>query len=101
MIKLFWILLFMTAAAKAQVIQNDDLIHVGGSYVISSTVASLVYNKTKDKKKALVYGLAVSLVIGTGKELYDNRLHSKDTYTDLLSNTIGATLGVVTIRIAI
>jgi len=45
--------------------------------------------------------VVVSLVMGVGKELSDNRLKSKDTYTDLVSNTLGTTLGVLTIKIAI
>ena len=100
MIKLFCLALLITTIASAQ-IQNDNLIHVGGSYVISSMTAAIIYNKTKNKKKALICGLVVSLVLGAGKEVYDNRLGTKDTYTDLLSNTIGSTLGIVTIKIAI
>jgi len=100
MIKIFCLALLITTIASAQ-IQNDNLIHVGGSYVISSMTAAIIYNKTKNKKKALICGLVVSLVLGAGKEVYDNRLGTKDTYTDLLSNTIGSTLGIVTIKIAI
>lgn len=100
MIKLFCLALLITTISSAQ-IQNDDLIHVGGSYVISSMTTAIVYNKTKNKKKAIIFGLAISLAIGVGKEIYDNRWNTKDSYTDLLSNTIGSTLGVVTIKIAI
>jgi len=100
MIKIFCLALLITTIASAQ-IQNDNLIHVGGSYVISSMTAAIIYNKTKNKKKALICGLVVSLVLGAGKEVYDNRLGTKDTCTDLLSNTIGSTLGIVTIKIAI
>ena len=100
MIKLFCLALLITTIASAQ-IQNDDLIHVGGSYAMSSMTTAIVYNKTKNKKKAIICGVVVSLVIGVGKELNDNRLSSKDTLTDLLSNVIGTTLGVITIKIAI
>ena len=100
MIKLFCLALLITTIASAQ-IQSDDLIHVGGSYVISSMTTAIVYNKTKNKKKAIIFGLAISLAIGVGKEIYDNRWNGKDSYTDLLSNTVGSTLGVVTIKIAI
>ena len=100
MIKLFCLALLITTITSAQ-IQNDDLLHAGGSYVISSMTVAIVYNKTKNKKKALICGVVVSLVMGVGKELSDNRLKSKDTYTDLVSNTLGTTLGVITIKIAI
>ena len=100
MIKLFCLALLITTISSAQ-IQNDDLIHVGGSYAMSSMTAAVVYNKTKNKKKAILYGIVVSLVIGVGKEIVDDRWGTKDTHTDLLSNVVGATLGVVTIKIAI
>ena len=100
MIKLFWIVLFMTAIAKAQVIQNDKLLHMSGSYVISSTVSSLVYNKTKNKKCSLLSGFAVSMVVGAGKEIYDRKNGNPD-WNDMLANTVGSTLGLITIKIAI
>ena len=100
MIKLFWIVLLMTATAKAQVIQNDKLLHMGGSYAISSAVSSIVYDRTKNKKCSLLSGLAVSMVVGAGKEIYDRKNGNPD-WDDMIANTVGATLGLVTIRIAI
>lgn len=100
MIKLFWIVLLLNITARAQILQNDKLLHMGGSYVISSAVSSLVYKKTKNKKCSLVSGLAVSLIIGASKEIYD-RKHGNPDWNDMLANTVGATLGLVTIRIAI
>ncbi len=100
MIKLFCLALLITTIASAQ-IQNDDLIHIGGSYAMSSMTTAIMYNKTNNKKKAIICGVVVSLVMGAGKEVVDNRWDSKDTYTDLLSNLVGTTLGVITIKIAI
>ena len=92
MIKLFWIILLINLTARAQMLQNDKLLHMGGSYVISSTIAALVYDKTKNKKCSLLSGFAVSI--------YD-RKHGNPDWNDMLANTVGATLGIVTIRIAI
>lgn len=100
MIKLFWIILLINLTARAQMLQNDKLLHMGGSYAISSTVSAIVYDKTKNKKCALLSGLVVSMFIGAGKEIYD-RKHGSPDWNDMLANTIGSTLGVVTIRIAI
>jgi len=100
MIKLFWIVLLLNLTARAQIIQNDKLLHMGGSYGISSSVAAIVYEKTKNKNQALVSGLAVSLLIGAGKEICD-RKHGDSNWNDMFANTVGATLGIVTIRIAI
>jgi len=100
MIKLFWIVLLLNLTVRAQILQNDKLLHMGGSYVISSTVSAIVYDKTKNKKCSLVSGLAVSMIIGAGKEIYD-RKHGDLDWNDMLANTVGSTLGIITIRIAI
>ena len=100
MIKLFCLALLITTISSAQ-IQDDDLIHIGGSYAMSSMATAIVYNKTKNKKKAIICGVVVSLLMGAGKEVVDNRWGSKDTHSDLLSNVVGTTLGVITIKIAI
>ena len=100
MIKLFCLALLITTISLAQ-IQNDNLIHVGGSHVMSSMTTAIVYNKTKNKKKAMICGAVVSLVLGVGKEVVDNKWGSKDTRADLLSNVVGTTLGIITIKIAI
>jgi len=100
MIKLFWIVLLINLTARAQMLQNDKLLHMGGSYAISSAVSSIVYDRTKNKKCSLLSGLAVSMVVGAGKEIYDRKNGNPD-WNDMLANTVGATLGIVTIRIAI
>ena len=79
---------------------TDKQLHVGGSYVISSTVASIVYNRTRNKKRALLSGLGVSLLVGAGKEIYDIK-NGDSNWNDMLANTIGATMGIATIKISI
>jgi len=100
MIKLFWILLFINLTARAQMLKNDKLLHIGGSYIMSSAVSAIVYNKTENKNQALISGLAFSLLIGAGKEIYDKK-HGDSNWNDMFANTLGATLGLVTIRITI
>jgi len=100
MIKLFWIVLLINLTARAQMLQSDKLLHMGGSYAMSSTVSAIVYNKTKNKNQAVISGLAVSLLIGASKEIYDIK-HGDSSWGDMFANTVGATLGIVTIRIAI
>ena len=101
MIKLFCLLLLVTTISFTQSTEKDYLLHMSGSYFVSSCSSAIVYNKTKNKNKALICGLVISLVIGVGKEIYDNKWDSNNTYSDLFSNTIGATLGIVTVKIAI
>ena len=73
---------------------------MGGSYVISSGVSAVIYNKTNNEKKALVYGLTTAIAAGLAKEIYD-RKHGNPDIKDMVANSVGATLGIITIRIAI
>jgi len=95
------IIFFMiTNMVSAQIIQQDKLLHMGGSYVISSGVAAVVYDRTNDKKKALASGLITAMVVGLGKEIYD-RKHGDPDINDMIANSVGASLGVITIRITL
>ena len=95
------IIFFMiTNIVSAQVVQQDKLLHAGGCYVISSSVAALVYDKTNDKKKSLIYGFGVSVLAGLAKEVYDIRCGNPDA-KDIAADIVGAGLGVITIRITL
>ena len=80
-------------------IGQDKLLHMVGCYVISSTTASLVYNITEDRKKAFVYGVLSSVIIGGIKEIHDIN-HGDSNWADMRANVVGGTLGalVVTVR---
>jgi VanZ family protein len=82
-----------------ETVGQDKLLHMGGCYVISSTTASIVYNITENRKKAFVYGVLSSVIIGGIKELHDIN-HGDSNWADMGANVIGATLGalVVTVR---
>ena len=78
---------------------QDKLLHMGGCYVISATTASIVYNITEDRKKAFIYGVLSSVIIGGVKEIHDIK-HGDSNWADMGANVIGATLGasVVIVR---
>ena len=80
-------------------IGQDKLLHMGGCYVISATTASIVYNITENRKKAFVYGVLSSVIIGGIKEIYDIN-HGDSNWGDMGANVVGATLGasVVIVR---
>ena len=80
-------------------IGQDKLLHAGGCYVISATTASLVYNITENRKKAFIYGVLSSVVIGGIKEIHDIK-HGDSNWADMGANVVGATLGasVVIVR---
>ena len=90
----------ITNIASAQVLQQDKLLHAGGCYVISSSVAALVYSKTSNKKKSLMYGFGISVLAGVAKEVYDIKCGDPDI-KDIAADVFGAGLGVITIRITL
>ena len=67
---LIFALIFITNC-NAQFISEDDGLHFGVGAIISGTTYSLVYSKTKDKKKAFWYSLGLSSLAGLTKELFD------------------------------
>ena len=82
-----------------ETVGQDKLLHMGGCYVISATTASLVYNITENRKKAFVYGVLSSVIIGGIKELHDIN-HGDSNWADMRANVVGGTLGasVVIVR---
>ena len=82
-----------------ETIGQDKVLHMSGCYVISSTTASIVYNITENRKKAFVYGVLSSVIIGGIKEIHDIN-HGDSNWADMRANVVGGTLGalVVTVR---
>tara|TARA_R110000772_G_scaffold9681_3_gene31721 strand:- start:21 stop:245 length:225 start_codon:yes stop_codon:yes gene_type:complete len=64
--------------------------------MVSAATYSIVYSKTKSKKKALIYSVASSILIGTLKEIADSREKgNRFDKRDLLATTYGGlTIGV-------
>ena len=81
-----------------ETIGQDKLLHMGGCYVISSTTASIVYNMTENRKKAFVYGVLSSVIIGGIKELHDIN-HGDSNWADMRANVVGGTLGAFTVTV--
>jgi len=79
-------------------IGQDKLLHAGGCYVISATTASIVYNITENRKKAFMYGVLSSVVIGGIKEIHDIK-HGDSNWADMGANVVGGTLGAFTVTI--
>ena len=79
-------------------IPQDKLLHAGGCYVISATTASLVYNITEDRKKAFIYGVLSSVIVGGIKEIHDIK-HGDSNWGDMGANVVGGTLGAFTVTV--
>jgi VanZ family protein len=100
MIKALIIFFMITNIVSAQALPKDKQLHIGATYMLSATTAALVYDSTGDKRKATIYGLIIPMVAGIAKEIYDIN-HGNPDVNDILANTIGSSLGVVTIRITL
>ncbi len=62
--------------SNAQFISGDDQLHFAIGAGISATTYSIVYAKTKNKKKAFWYSFAASTLAGFSKEFYDGYIIS-------------------------
>ena len=61
---------------SAQITLGDDGLHFGTGALISAATYTLVYSKTKNKKKAFWYSLGLSTLAGLSKEIYDGYIIS-------------------------
>ena len=64
--------------------------HFAAGAITSTIVYDYVYRKTDSKKKALIYSIASSILVGTLKEVADSRIPGNRFDTrDLLATTYG------------
>jgi len=75
--------------------QTDKALHFGAGAVISGLTYEVVYQKTGNKNKALLWGLASGIAAGIAKEVYDPVFDKKD----LIATTAGSFTATVTINI--
>lgn len=68
---LAFLLLAFFNLSTAQKTSSDDGLHFAVGALISGTTYTLVYNKTKNKKKAFWYSLGISSLAGLAKEIHD------------------------------
>ena len=75
--------------ANAQ-IQEDKKLHFGAGVIASATGYTLVWEKTKDKKKAILAGIGTAILAGTVKELLDSKQPgNRFDHKDLTATTLG------------
>jgi len=85
-------------AQAQEILPQDKLLHLGGSYIIGATTTSIAYYYTKDKKTATFIGVSVILLAGIGKEIWDIK-HGNPEVNDLAADIAGGTLGILTVKI--
>ena len=72
--------------------EEDKQQHFIGGAVFSSPTFSEVYLNTKDIGKAFTSGLLVSTLVGTGKELMDDKFDKRDLLATMLGSITVNTL---------
>ena len=89
--KLIILFVLLPTLSFAQLLTEEDKqMHFVAGAVTSSFVYDYVYRKTDSKKKALVYSIASSILVGTLKEVADSRIPGNRFDTrDLLATTYG------------
>ena len=90
------VLFVLSALVSNAQIPKDKQLHFAAGMIASSTGYGYVWNKTKDKKKALIAGIGTAILAGTAKEIFDSR-QSDNTFDvkDLTATTLGGiTIGV-------
>jgi len=89
-------ILFISTNLNAQDFGLTDIqLHIGATCAISSVTTSYVFNKTNDKKRAMLIGFGTGVAVGVVKELNDKNIENKD----MLGNIIGSALGCTVITI--
>ena len=77
--------------------EKDKQMHFTAGAIVSTVTYGVVYNKTKSRKKALLYSIISSVAVGALKELADSRKSDNKFDTrDLLATTYGGiSIGVI------
>lgn len=92
--------LFFTSFCSAQFISNDDKLHFGTGFLISGGTYTMVYSKTKNKKKAFWYSVATSTLAGLSKEIYDGHIISGRFDTgEMIATAFGGLIASTTLHL--
>ena len=87
---------YAVSQAQGFMVSTDKQLHMTGCFIISSLTTSYVYNRTADKRKAVLIGFGAGMVAGIAKEIYDIKYGNPD-WADILADAIGSGLGAVSI----
>ncbi|MGY8913719.1 MAG: hypothetical protein ACKVJF_01370 [Flavobacteriales bacterium] len=84
---------------KGQFIQEDKLLHFGVGTVIGAGTTGVVYGITKNKKKAVIWGIGLSTLAGITKEVIDHNNYGKADTGDMVATTLGGVFGSFSVKI--
>ena len=87
---------YVVSRTQEFAVSTDKQLHMAGCFMISSVTTSYVYNRSADKRKAILIGFGAGMVAGMAKEVYDLGYGNPD-WADILADAIGSGLGAVSI----
>ena len=92
------IILFIPTTIQAQqVIPQDKLIHMSGSYIVTHMTYSYLQSNLKlTRKQAIHRAMLVGLIVGIGKEVYDIQCGSPE-----LGDIAADLIGIATFRVVL
>ena len=90
--RILFLLLLIPSLTLGQLLsEKDKQLHFLSGMVISSVTYQLVYQKTKNKKKAFIYSLGTGILAGALKEFVDkNEPNNFFDKRDLLATGFGS-----------
>ena len=77
--------------------EQDKQLHFGAGMITSALGYTWSYSKYQDKKKAMITGIATSILAGVAKETYDNMRGREFDERDILATTMGGVAVSITI----
>lgn len=82
LIALLLLLLLITSSIYSQ--EQDKAKHFFAGAGVSAITYTIVYSKTKSVKKAVIYSILSSALIGLGKEIKDETFDTRDLTATIL-----------------
>ena len=80
---------YVLIQAQEFAVSTDKQLHMAGCFMISSLTTSYVYNRSADKRKAILLGFGAGMTAGIAKEIYDIRYGNPD-WADILADVRGS-----------
>lgn len=101
--KLLFMALMFASTCNSQ-IQTDKVAHFGVGYVAGSLTSSITLINSNGKNewwKSIGVGIGSGLILGVGKEMYDQHKYGGFDWKDLGCTVLGSALGSVTVKLTI
>ena len=94
------LLFFFSINCTSQLLNEEDKqLHFGAGALISAPVFSTTYIKNKNLKKAWINSFLTAALVGTAKELIDDKFDERDLKATVLGSLTSSALLTITIKL--